>query len=115
MFKQIIFFVLSFGIPFALKYAFAEQMPVFYVCKGEKSAFQNAKQVSCNSANDVIDAVQIQLDFLVQSRAGYEVEGECGREYAFLRRMREENPSVLQQRAPKTLAICNDAVSQIKR
>jgi hypothetical protein len=115
MFKQISFFVLSFAFPFALRYAFADQNAVFYACKGEKSSYQNAVVIDCNSANSVIDAIQKQFAFLVNSRGGNVYDYECGREYAYARRMKEENLSALQKRAPQSLAICNDAIAQTKK
>jgi hypothetical protein len=115
MLKQFFFFVVSFAIPALLKFTFAQQTPVLYACKGAKELHPNVKIINCNSSMQVIDAIQKQVEFIVESRIGFVYEYECGREYAYARRMKEENPSVLQQRAPKALAICNDAVSQIKK
>jgi hypothetical protein len=114
MLKQIFFFAVSFAIPALLKFAFAEQTPVFYACKDAKEFHPNMTIINCNSSMEVIDAIQKQVQFIVESRM-FVYEYECGREYAYARRMKEENPSALQQRAPKALAICNDSIKQFKK
>ncbi len=92
--------------------AFAQDNAPYRYCKGQQNSNQLATSVSCNLINEVIDALQQQLAFLVESRVGFDNEAECARQYEYALRKKDANPKLVVGQASYSLAVCNKAITR---
>lgn len=84
-------------------------------CAGDSATRDQAVVVDCTKPNQVVDALQIQVDWLTEKRAGHGVEALCSRPYGEALFAKENNPASLVKLAPRLFNECNRALQSMKK
>ena len=114
MLRSLITIVLVFSIAFGMKKAIAQVTPIF-ACSEEQASALRGRAINCNAVNDVLDALQMQQDFVIMNRLSWETETVCGRAYVLARKLNEEDRPALRKKAPELLERCSEAILAKKR
>ena len=92
----------------------AQDTPIC-ACSKEQASALRGRAINCNAVNDVLDALQMQHDFVVMNRLSWETEKVCGKAYALARKLLEEDRPALRKKAPELLEKCSEAILAEKR
>lgn len=84
------------------------------MCAGGK-AIDGAVPIDCAKSNQVIDALQSQVHWLVEKRAPDGIEAMCSRPYNEALFLKENRPAALIAVAPRLLNECNQAIRSMKK
>ncbi len=84
------------------------------VCAGDNAA-EAAVMIDCTKPMKVVDALQQQVHWLVERRAGQGVEAFCSRPYGEALFLKENNPVALPKIAPRLFNECNQALKAMRK
>jgi hypothetical protein len=114
MLRSLITIVLVFSIAFGMKKAIAQDTPIV-ACSKEQASALRGHTINCNAVHEVLDALQMQQDFVIMNRLSWETETVCGRAYVLARKLNEEDRPALRKKAPELLERCSEAILAKKR
>jgi hypothetical protein len=109
MLRSLITIVLVFAIAFGIKKAIAQDTPIF-VCSKEQTSALRGQAINCSAVHEVLDALQVQNDFVIMNRLSLETETVCGKAFALARNLLEEDRPALRKKAPELLEKCSEAI-----
>jgi phage I-like protein len=75
-----------------------------------KADAANSVAIDCTKPNNVVDALQTQVSWLVEKRVAAGVEAMCSRPYNEALFLKENRPAQLSVVAPRLLSECNQAL-----
>jgi hypothetical protein len=84
-------------------------------CAGERPPVDSISLVDCSKPNQVVDALQVQVNWLAERRVGHGIEAFCSRPYNEALFLKENNPTSLTKLAPRLLGECNQALQSMKK